>query len=64
MLNRYLAAKSEAEVYNSELKRKHQAIIDDPELGIDHFYSFLFVFSLTFNDEISQLVVNFSSMMN
>ncbi|XP_022775722.1 vacuolar iron transporter 1-like [Durio zibethinus] len=31
-LGGYLAAKSEAEVYNSELKRKDQAIIDDPEL--------------------------------
>ncbi|XVE74541.1 hypothetical protein DITRI_Ditri12bG0025200 [Diplodiscus trichospermus] len=31
-LGGYLAAKSEAEVYNNELKRKHQAIMDDPEL--------------------------------
>ncbi|OMO97799.1 hypothetical protein CCACVL1_04452 [Corchorus capsularis] len=31
-LGGYLAAKSEAEVYDSELKRKNQAIINDPEL--------------------------------
>ncbi|KAK6242470.1 Ccc1 family - like 2 [Theobroma cacao] len=31
-LGGYLAAKSEAEVFSSELKRKHQAIVDDPEL--------------------------------
>ncbi|XVF85574.1 hypothetical protein PTKIN_Ptkin17bG0128100 [Pterospermum kingtungense] len=31
-LGGYLAAKCEAEVYNSELKQKHRAIMDDPEL--------------------------------